>query len=198
MKEVIMKILKWIVISVLCLFLLFDICIIIKSNKYPDEIPSILGYRPFIVMSKSMHPTIKAGDLILVKDADVSALEVNDIIAFRGDDKIVVTHRIKNVLKVSDDVCFETQGDSNNKRDDELVCSSMVVGKYVKRYAKLGSIILFIQQPLGFLVLMMGIFIIAMIIYLLENRKIDQENEEYMKEFEEFKRKKEQKKRSKK
>lgn len=198
MKEVLMKILKWIVISVLCLFLLFDICIIIKSNKYPDEIPSVLGYRPFIVMSKSMHPTIKAGDLILVKDADVSALEVNDIIAFRGDDKIVVTHRIKKVLKVSDDVCFETQGDSNNKRDDELVCSSMVVGKYVKRYAKLGSIILFIQQPLGFLVLMMGIFIIAMIIYLLENRKIDQENEEYMKEFEEFKRKKEQKKRSKK
>ena len=61
----------------------------------------------------------------------------------------------------------------------------------VKRIPKLGKFINFIQQPLGFLIMMMTIFIICLFIYLYEDKKINKKygkmTKEDLKAFEEFK-----------
>ena len=196
-KEIFSKYLKGFIIFILVIILIINLSVIIKTNISPNKVTDIFGYKPFIVLSGSMEDKINVGDLVIVKEVDANTLNEKDIIAFRTEDGFVTTHRIINVIKKENDVCFETKGDNNNAKDDVIVCSSNVEGKYHSKIAKLGNVILFIQQPLGFIIMMLIIFIICILIYMFANRKIAKkiefESEEEMKEFEEFKRIKERK-----
>lgn len=184
------KVLKTLIITLLVLVLLVNISIIIQTKIKPDAVPSIFGYKPFIVLSGSMETEIYVGDLVIVKDVDTSTLKVGDIIAFRGSDDIVTTHRIVGIETENNQICFTTKGDANNVNDSGLVYVNMVEGRYQTKIPKLGNAILFIQQPMGFAILMMSIFIICIFIYLYQNRKIDKQtkfkDEEEKKAFEEF------------
>ena len=184
------KVIKIIIIVMLISILLVNISIIVQSKVKPDEVPGIFGYKPFIVLSGSMESQINVGDLVIVKDVDTSTLKKDDVIAFRDTKDIVTTHRIKEVIIEDGETCFITKGDANNTEDQDFVYPDMVEGVYKTRIAKLGKMILFIQQPLGFTILMMSIFIFCILIYIYQNRKIDQEfrfkNEEERKAYEEF------------
>lgn len=192
-----LKLLGYIFISILILILIFDVIILIKSKVFPDKVPGIIGYKPFIVMSGSMKSKIEVGDIVIVKEVDVNNLKKDDIIAFSNSEKLVTTHRIVNVINENGNICFETKGDSNNIKDEGLVYPADVEGVYKFKIAKIGSLILFLQEPLGFSLMMVCILLIGSIMFMIENRKnrnLSKEDEEYMKEFEEFKRKKEQEK----
>lgn len=192
-----LKLLGYIFISILILILIFDVIILIKSKVFPDTVPGIIGYKPFIVMSGSMKSKIEVGDIVIVKEVDVNNLKKDDIIAFSNSEKLVTTHRIVNVINENGNICFETKGDSNNIKDEGLVYPADVEGVYKFKIAKIGSLILFLQEPLGFSLMMVCILLIGSIMFMIENRKnrnLSKEDEEYMKEFEEFKRKKEQEK----
>ena len=189
------NIIKGIIIVILLFVLLVNVYVMIQVKTKPDDVPSIFGYKPFIVLSGSMETEIYIGDLVIIKEIDASELKVNDIIAFREADNLVTTHRIINIVEMNGDLYFETKGDNNNTKDEGLVSADSIEGKYHSKIPDIGNAILFIQQPLGFVVMMMTLFIICIFIYLFENRKIDKqmkiEDEEELKEFEEFKRAKE-------
>lgn len=184
------KAIKVLIIALLVIVLLVNISIIIQTKVNPKSVPSVFGYKPFIVLSGSMETEIFVGDLVIVKEIDPSTLNKGDIIAFRDSDDIVTTHRIVDVVTENSQLCFKTKGDANNANDSELVYSNMVEGKYQTKVSKLGNVILFIQEPMGFAILMMSIFIVCIFIYLYQNRKINEEtkfkDEEERKAFEEF------------
>jgi signal peptidase len=190
MKKV-LKVFKWIIISILGLILLLNIYIIIQTKAKPNKVPTIFGYKPFVVLSGSMKPNIMVGDLIFIKKTNIKKLKVGDVIAFRDADNYVTTHRIEKVVKEKNELCFVTKGDNNNTPDSELACAKNIEGKYVKRIAHIGNAILFIQEPLGFIIMMLSIFIICVIIYIVEDKKVNSKlklaNAEEMKAFEEFK-----------
>ena len=54
------------------------ITIVYKSYAEPNRIPSVFGWKPFIVLSGSMEDTIMPGDLILTKE--IGALEQINIL----------------------------------------------------------------------------------------------------------------------
>lgn len=197
-KNIVVRILKIIAILILILLLVINGSIFIQTKRNPDSIPDIFGYKLFIVLSGSMESNINIGDLVIVKNVDVKTLNENDVIAFSDEKKSVTTHRIMETLEINGDTCFRTKGDANNTYDDGYVCSNNVEGKYKFKIAGLGNAILFIQEPLGFIVMMLIISIVCIIWYFLENRKIDKEfkfvSEEEKKEYEEFKKMKEAKK----
>lgn len=137
-----------------------------------------------------MESQINVGDLVFVKEIDANELEINDIIAFKDKDNLVTTHRIIQILKGKNDICFETKGDNNNTKDQEVVCSRSIEGKYAGKIAKVGSLIIFIQEPFGFGIMMVTILFLGIIIFLMKNIQIDKrfalESEEEKREFEEF------------
>ena len=194
-KEIFFKSLKIFLVSILSIILLFNIYIMIQAKSSPNKVPSIFGYKPFVVLSGSMEKTINKGDLIFVKKINTSKLKVGDIIAFRNNDNTVTTHRIKEILKSSNKICFKTKGDNNNDVDQEITCSNLVEGKYVSKIAKIGSLVIFVQEPMGFTIMMLTILIICVFIYFLGSRKIDDEmvikDEEELKAFKEFKKNRE-------
>ena len=198
MLKKILKLVEYIIYGILGLLLIINTIIMIKTQLHPKEIPGIFGRKPFVVLSGSMKPNILIGDLIIVKEVDANTLQKDDIIAYRDDKDLVTTHRIINVIKTDEDICFETKGDSNNVKDSALVCSKDIEGKYIHRIARLGNLILFVQQPLGFGIMMITILLFGVIIFMISNRKIDKEfaveTEEERKAFEEFKRMREEQK----
>lgn len=194
-ENIFLKLVKWILITILSIILVINVYIMIQAKSRPNSVPSVFGYKPFVVLSGSMETEIYVGDLVIVKEVDSSTLKENDIIAFRNSDNLVTTHRIVDVVNDKSGVCFETKGDNNNTKDDEIVCSNNIEGKYKLRIPKLGNAIIFIQEPLGFTVMMLSIFIICIFIYFINSRKIDKEmiiDKDELKEFEEFKKAKQQ------
>lgn len=175
------KILGRIFIGILLVIILLNLVIIVQTIAHPDKIPGLFGYKPFIVLSGSMQTQIAVGDLVVVKEVDPAKLKVNDIIAFRSSDDYVTTHRIINIVDVNGVKAFETKGDSNNIKDNDLVYPEKVEGIYKFRIAKLGKFILFIQEPSGFLVCMIAVLFVGIFIFMIENnnqtRKLREENE---------------------
>ena len=146
-----------IVLSVILLpILVFNCILLVKGIVNEDEVPSFSGYTPLIVESPSMEDTIMTGDLIFIKKTDISELEVGDVITFYnplGDGKSLVTHRIIEITENEGARYFLTQGDNNNIDDKDPIHEDDVLGVWTeKRVPLLGSIMLFMQKPLGMII----------------------------------------------
>ena len=186
MKKVIRG-LKILLISILVLILIVNIFIMIQVKSNSNKVPSVFGYKSFIVLSGSMESKINIGDLVIVKQTNIDNIKTNDIIAFRDNENLVTTHRIIDEININGKKCFKTKGDSNNTEDQGVVCEKQIEGKYQWKVAKIGSFIMFIQTPLGFMIMMLTILIICILIYFISSKKTEKMTDEELKEFEEFK-----------
>ncbi len=99
-------------------------------------IPTLIYGFPFLagadssytVMSGSMRPTLKPGDLILVKQIDPATVEVDDIVTVKYETE-VFTHRVFE-KKFEDGVyLFKTKGDANEDPDPSWWNASEIMGK---------------------------------------------------------------------
>ena len=166
--------LKLIVLIILIPILLISLVILINSYVRPNEVPSFLGWKPFIVLSGSMETQISAGDLVVVKQVDTNTLKKGDIIAFKEND-IVITHRIDEIIQEENTTKYITKGDNNNTQDVGYVLPEQVEGVYQFKVARLGNLAMFIQTPLGMIVCLS---IPVIIIVLLQAANSKKEREE--------------------
>ena len=155
MDEVRWKIKEIFLISIIVLIIIPTIfvssVILIDAFMHPEEVPSFFGWKPFIVLSDSMTPTIQVGDLILVKECDYKSVQKGDIIAFQ-DDHIIITHRVTNIYNKKGKTYFVTKGDNNEGDDGSKVLYKKLEGKYVKRYKGIGNVMLFMQSTKGIII----------------------------------------------
>ena len=108
----------------------------------------LLGYQCFAVISGSMEPAFCVGDLIYVKEVDVSAIQVGDPITFvLNEDLIVATHRVVRVD--AENQHFYTKGDANEIEDSAPVHFNNVIGVPKFSIPKLGYVSDFVQNPPG-------------------------------------------------
>ncbi|TEB08157.1 Signal peptidase I W [Pelotomaculum schinkii] len=138
------------VCAFLVLVLIVNVTFIVRSYIYPDKVPDFFGYKPFIVLSGSMEPTILAGDLIVTKVVAPEQIVKDDIIAFRAAQNTVVTHRVTDV-RTEDGLTFLTKGDANTGADAKAVSVADLEGIYLWRAAGVGRFAMFLQTPLGML-----------------------------------------------
>lgn len=172
---------NWITIVacvILVPILIANLFIIIQSQTNNDKVPSVFGYKPFIVLSGSMEGQILKGDLIITKEVDPSTLKVNDIIAFRDVENTVTTHRIIDVVESNGATKFITKGDNNSTQDRSLVSFDDVEGIYVMRIAGFGSIMNTLSEPITIIVLAFIItlgFVIGFVLSVQKDKKKEQE-----------------------
>jgi len=168
--------------------LLINLYIIYQAKTNEDEVPSILGYKPFIVLSGSMETEIHRGDLIIVKEIEPSELVLEDVIAFRDNEETITTHRIIEIVERDGITYFITKGDNNTSQDQNLVEFEDVEGIYIGRIPGVGTIMNSLAEPTTIIILGLGITVIFIIGYSISNKKL---KEEERREFLEYKRLKE-------
>ena len=168
--------------TVLCIILipilLINLTLIAKSYINKDEVPSIGGTFPLIVLTDSMYPDIKSGDLIICNTAEAEDIKVNDVISFfdpAGNGTSIVTHRVIEIVEDDGEIFFRTRGDNNNTEDKELVPAENLVGVYKMRIAGAGHIAMFMQSTAG-LIICVVLPIILLVGYDIIRRRIYEKN----------------------
>ena len=142
--------------TVLCVILLpvllINVTLIAKSYINADEVPSVGGMFPMIVLTDSMYPEIKSGDLIICNTTEPQRIIEGDVISFfdpMGSGTAVVTHRVLEVIEEDGELSFRTKGDNNNAEDQVLVPQDNLVGIYRSRIPALGNVAMFMQTTPG-------------------------------------------------
>lgn len=186
------KVSNWVLITICVILipiLVMNISIMYQANTNKDEVPSVFGYKPFIVLSGSMETEIKKGDLIIVEETNPESLKVNDIIAFRDAEDTVTTHRIIEIVEKDGVTYFITKGDNNDSQDQNLVELDDVEGIYTLRIPGVGNALNALAQPTTIVIVVLGItaiFGIAFAVSTKKQREIEQQ------EFLEYKKMKEE------
>ena len=146
--------------SILCVILIpiliINCTLIIKSLVNKDEIPDFGGTLPLIVLTDSMYPEIKSGDLIICKAVEADEIETNDVISFydpAGNGTSVVTHTVIEIIEDNGVRSFRTKGINNNTEDRVLVPEGNVIAEYTGiRIPGAGNLAIFMQTTTGLLV----------------------------------------------
>lgn len=154
------------------------ITIVYKSYAEPNKIPSVFGWKPFIVLSGSMEDTIMPGDLILTKEIGDLELKEGDIISFRTNKYTVITHRIINIVNEEGERKYYTKGDNNDSADSDPVCNDQIEGIYRYRIPKLGEIALNLQKPIGIIICITLPLIILLIAQFADSKRKEREVKE--------------------
>ena len=189
MKKV-QKVLIYLVGICLSLILIYNIYNMINLKILKKDLTTINGYGILDVISGSMEPTIKVGDLIVINTKDKN-INVGDVVTFYDVDMAFVTHR---VVSINDDMMI-TKGDANDSLDDPIPLNN-IVGKYVFKINGLGAFLTSLKNPLvSIIILIIGILICYLLSY---QKEIMIDNDEEFIKYLEDKKQKEKKKKNKK
>ncbi len=145
--------------AVLCVILLpiliINVTLIIRSFTNREEVPSVGGIFPLIVLTDSMYPDIQSGDLIFCRTEDPENIKVGDYIAFfdpAGNGTSIVTHSVVEIAEQNGGLAWITRGIANNADDSVPVPADKLVGVYKSRIPKLGNVVMFMQTTAGLIV----------------------------------------------
>ena len=126
----------------LILFLIIILLSVVYSKIIrKDDIVKVFGKSMFIVVTGSMEPAIKAGELIITSDKN--NYEKGDIVTFKDSEGYIITHRIVNINRDR----FVTKGDNNNIQDEENSVTN-IKGKVIFHSIILGIFIRYFLKPL--------------------------------------------------
>lgn len=97
-------------------------------------------YKPMIIISESMTPTIEVNSLLLVENKDFEDLKKGDIILFNTREYGLVIHRIIDETSSG----FITKGDNNESPDNWVVSLEMYKGCVAEIHNEFAPIITFL------------------------------------------------------
>lgn len=135
------------------------------------QVPQVLGYSVFRVMTGSMEPEIREDSLLVVQKTPPEDIVPGDVISFFSPDPMlegaVNTHRVMRVEKENGRIQFITKGDANVIEDTYPVDASALVGRVVFQSYGLGRAVSLLANPLvfGIIILLPLLIILLMNLY---------------------------------
>lgn len=187
--NVIKNIFVWMMVALAVCMMIFTI---VSVNTFDRSDRSLFGFKAFIVLSDSMSKTdFDAGDLVLVKEVDPSALNEGDIIAYTSQNAEnygeTVTHKIrKKTVDAKGEPGFITYGTTTDTDDETVVTYPYVLGKYKTHIPKVGKFFHFLKTTPGYIVCILIPFLLLILIQGLNSirlfRRYKQEQMDEMKQ----------------
>ena len=194
-KQKLLTIIGTILCAILLPILIINLTLIAKSYINKDEVPSLAGVFPMIVLTDSMYPEIAAGDLIICNTTEAEDIIEGDVISFfdpMGSGTAVVTHRVLEVIDEDGELSFRTKGDNNNAEDQVLVPADNLVGIYRSRIPGLGNVAMFMQTTPGLILCCVCPILLLVGFDMLRRRKYEkakqQDTDQLLAELEELRR----------
>jgi len=103
----------------------------------------LLGFKPSVVASGSMTPSINVGDLAITVPTNLQSIKPGDIIEYLRNNEFI-THRVVAIENINGATIFITKGDANNA-SDAPVPESAVTGKVIYIIPKLGWVSIYLR-----------------------------------------------------
>lgn len=151
----IMKIISSAIFVVLVLLIILIVFYIVRVNFLAsnDKLGEV-KINFYTILTQSMYPTIKAGDVVITYKEDNNKYNDGDVITFVSEQNggITITHRVEEVYNVNDSYSYKTKGDNNNAPDNEITSGDNVLGKVVVKVPKVGYIQQFLVSKTGWIV----------------------------------------------
>lgn len=150
--NVIKKIINVILVIFVLLFVL-AVCL----QRFSDNRLSIFNYRMFKVVSGSMEPKYKIGDVLVAKKVDPKDVKVGDAVSYLGNTgslkNKIITHEVVEIETGEDGkLIFHTKGLSNII-EDPIVHEEQLYGVVVYKAVVLSFIYSIIAKPMGMFIL---------------------------------------------
>ena len=155
------------IIEIVAIILIYNIILIIVSSINGKDF-YMLGYKAYIVNTNSMEPTIKTGDIIIIKKVNSQSLNQGDVITFNQDGE-VITHRITKINLDEIDGQYITKGDNNNIEDTFKTKYENIIGKEILVIPYLGKVL----QALDNQIIILIIFLIILILAFAKIKKVE-------------------------
>lgn len=120
-------------------------------------LPLAFHGRPLTVMSGSMEPAVRTGDVVISMPIAPIDARPGDIVSFNDPDRgrKLVTHRVRSMRQSPGRVEFVTKGDANNSVEKWRVPADGDIGRTVLRLPKLGHALVFARSRTGLLALVL-------------------------------------------
>jgi signal peptidase I len=149
-------------------FAALAIVLAVASHLSPAGQYTVFGHPVMTVLSGSMSPVIRTGDMIVddpVTAAQAGHLQVGQIVSFREapGSTAIITHRIIAVQDHDGQVAYVTKGDANNAADSPARPASDVVGVFSRDIPRGGYLLADLHRPLvlGLLAASIALFFLA-------------------------------------
>ena len=127
-------------------------------------LPSMIGFHPVVVLSGSMEPTLRVGDIAVTRPVDPLTLGVGDVVTYHSRTGLT-THRIVDVEQTGSGRAFQMKGDANDTVDRELVPDDKVVAKLAYRIPLIGYLMVFADSTEGMASLIGGPLVILALMW---------------------------------
>lgn len=168
-KNKIFKICK-VIVKVLLFLVLIGFVVSVCLQRFSNNRLSIFNYRMFTVISGSMEPRYKIGDVLFAKEVEPDSIKVGDTISYLGKqgsfrDK-VVTHEVTKIEKVDGKFIFHTKG-LTNLVEDPVVSEDQLYGKVIYKSFIISLVYKIVSTNIGFY-----LFIIVPILYIIGSELI--------------------------
>ena len=164
------KVLK-VVAETLIFIVLVGFVLSVFLQRFSNNKLSIFNYRMFTVISGSMEPKYKIGDVLIAKEIDPKTIKVGDIISYLGNsgsfkDK-VITHQVTKIETLGDKLYFRTKGLANLV-EDPPVSETQLYGKVIYKCAIISLVYKIVSTNVGFY-----LFIIVPILFIISSEIIE-------------------------
>jgi signal peptidase I len=118
-------------------------------------VPLAFHGRPLTVMSGSMEPAVRTGDVVVVLPIPPLEARPGDIVSFKDPARggKLVTHRVRSLRRRGAKVEFVTKGDANNSVEKWQVAAGHRISRTVVRIPQLGRPLVFARTRTGLLLL---------------------------------------------
>ncbi len=126
--------------------------------------PRLFDYMPYIVVSSSMEPTLKTGDVVYVEHYSSEEFRKGDLVCFYGNvnNTTPTTHRV--VSNDQENHQLITKGDANQTEDITPVSYSSILGRVAFCTPKIGYIFEGLNSIYGKILYVM-VLIIGILLY---------------------------------
>lgn len=124
--------------------ILFIILALNIMTTKSDKLFEIIGYRSYTVLSGSMEPKFYPGDIVITKHKNKTDIKINDIVTYRDNDGVIITHRIIEETPEG----YITKGDNNNVEDADILTKENIIGEVKFSIPKIGYVMDFLSKPM--------------------------------------------------
>lgn len=162
------KILKIVGNVVLVMMMFFALIYMFSIKLNPTDAPKFFGYKPYVILTNSMVPTLPVGSLVIDHAIDEDdPIPENTPITFKAElqgQEVFVTHYFRYIDQSDGYERYMTQGEGyqEGQYDDFEIHREDIVGTYAFHIPYLGRIALFLQSPAALTMFLLWGFILMM------------------------------------